>query len=157
MNVGEYAGNIYLRTWKRWWIFSKTKLFFFSLKNLVLSLLLNHNPSNIFIAGVVLNIKLLYITKAHCQYVKKNDPRYSLTILEKFQPSRNITVFSEELPKDLTRKVKIIPTSKELLGDTDIILNRSIEKYCIICLRISAHWSHHLPYLPWENVHILFI
>ena len=82
----------------------------------MLSLLLNHNPSIIFIAGVVLNIQLLYTTKAHCQYVKKNDPRYSLTDYPvKFQPSRNITVFSEELPEDLTRNLKIIPTSTELL------------------------------------------
>ena len=80
-----------------------------------------------------------------------------LTILEKFQPSRNIAVFSEELPTDLKRKLKIIPTSKELLGDTDIILNRSVEKYYMICLRIPAHWSHYLLYVLRKGTCFIYL
>lgn len=82
---------------------SKTKLFLLFFKNVVLFLLLNHNSLISFRAGVDLNTRLLYITKAHCQCVKEEWSQILSDFLEKFQPSRDITVFSEELPKDLPK------------------------------------------------------
>lgn len=127
---------------------SKTKVFLFFFKNVVLFLLLNHNSLISFRAGVDLNTRLLYITKAHCQCVKEEWSQ----ILSDY--SGKIPTF-QEYHSIFWRIAKRF--AKELLGDTDIILNRSIEKYYVTCLRISKYWSHYLPCVLEKCTHVLGI
>lgn len=46
-------------------------------------------------------------------------------------------------------------TTKELLGD--IILHRVIEKYYVICVKISRHRSYYLPNVLEKCTHTLRI